>query len=587
VKDPNAIHFSDGGRVRYNTPAAGAKYGELMEPDASRPSPTGTSLFIAVAVIAAMATGVSYDYLFGPDEPREAEISRETLADGRWVTPHLCALPFLEKPPLYYDTVALAFALTGRRTPTVARSVSVLFGLLMAAAAWLFGRRWRGARAAWVILLVLVTMPRFWRYSHDILLDIAMGALCSCALLCFARASFWAPGRTEERASLGLFGLFSAGAFLTKGFLAVFTVGLIVGAFCLVERRGDMLRKLLRPGPLLLFSVPVAAWVFLYYREGGMAYLHEHFVNNIAGRFFHMHFQYPAIRFAHTDIGRAIPWHFYLTTMPEMFGLWVAAIPFALWNGIRRRARSESAEERSILSLILIWSFLPAVVLSFSEAKERTYILPSYTGLALLLGWWLDGLLWEREGESWRGVGWLAIVFPVAAYGFLASRTDYRMFLGCALAAMLPAAARAIYCVFRERFTEGVYLLFAILLCVMSVTHAPNVMCRRYKKRCLIAFSRDLWRRAGNHPVYLYRPDDSVRGSVPFYGDRTTPELDLLDELRSAAKGGSTVFVVVQEWVFEKELTAAPSLDGLLHIVPMRPYDSEPRLLLMVNRTDR
>jgi 4-amino-4-deoxy-L-arabinose transferase-like glycosyltransferase len=47
--------------------------------------------------------------LWTPDEPREAEISREMfLSPG--VIPTVNAHPFAEKPPLYYWTVAAAFA---------------------------------------------------------------------------------------------------------------------------------------------------------------------------------------------------------------------------------------------------------------------------------------------------------------------------------------------------------------------------------------------------------------------------------------------------------------------------------------------
>ena len=87
-----------------------------------------TALLLLAAVAAVMTTGIRQDRLFGPDEPREAEIARETLRDGHWVVPRLCALPFLEKPPLYYDLVALAYAAAGGVSAPVARAVSVLLG---------------------------------------------------------------------------------------------------------------------------------------------------------------------------------------------------------------------------------------------------------------------------------------------------------------------------------------------------------------------------------------------------------------------------------------------------------------------------
>src|SRR3984885_3516781 len=66
--------------------------------------------------------------LWTPDEPREAEISREmALAPG--VIPTLNGQRFIEKPPLYYWVVAAAFRVSGGASVLAARAVSVLAGV--------------------------------------------------------------------------------------------------------------------------------------------------------------------------------------------------------------------------------------------------------------------------------------------------------------------------------------------------------------------------------------------------------------------------------------------------------------------------
>ena len=82
--------------------------------------------YIAVSVILlAMCSDVHHDFLWGPDEPRDAEISREVLLGNHWIVPRLCDLPFLEKPPLYYDLTALMFKATGIIAPWSATSAFV------------------------------------------------------------------------------------------------------------------------------------------------------------------------------------------------------------------------------------------------------------------------------------------------------------------------------------------------------------------------------------------------------------------------------------------------------------------------------
>src|SRR5579862_3237087 len=47
--------------------------------------------------------------LLGADEPRYAQVAREMLDRGDWVTPTLNGKPWLEKPPLYYWQAMLAY----------------------------------------------------------------------------------------------------------------------------------------------------------------------------------------------------------------------------------------------------------------------------------------------------------------------------------------------------------------------------------------------------------------------------------------------------------------------------------------------
>ncbi len=220
--------------------------------------------FLAIVLLCAMLADISHNYLWGPDEPREAEIAREVLTGNNWITPHLDGLPFLEKPPLYYDLVAAAFALTGKIKPTVARSVSTLLGVLMLASVFMFGYLWGGTRRAWLAAIALITMPQFYRYSHWILLDIGVGALCTMALVTFACWLWWPPRETRWDLLPYAFYLLCAAAFLTKGLVAIFHVVLIIGIFYIVGRRRQAISGLFSLFPMLFFMIPVGIWIYLY-----------------------------------------------------------------------------------------------------------------------------------------------------------------------------------------------------------------------------------------------------------------------------------------------------------------------------------
>ena len=51
--------------------------------------------------------------LIGADEPRYAQVAREMMLRGDWITPTLGGNPWLEKPALYYWEAGLVYRVLG------------------------------------------------------------------------------------------------------------------------------------------------------------------------------------------------------------------------------------------------------------------------------------------------------------------------------------------------------------------------------------------------------------------------------------------------------------------------------------------
>src|SRR2546425_5285988 len=81
-----------------------------------------------LGVLAIWFGNLEYRKLVKPDEGRYAEIPREMVATGDWITPRLNGIKYLEKPPLQYWATAAAFTLFGEHQWT-ARLWSALTGL--------------------------------------------------------------------------------------------------------------------------------------------------------------------------------------------------------------------------------------------------------------------------------------------------------------------------------------------------------------------------------------------------------------------------------------------------------------------------
>src|SRR5262249_19122690 len=100
----------------------------------------GLLLGVLLLAMALTVLGLGQRPLFDPDETRYAEIPREMIARGDFIEPHLCGVPYLEKPPLGYWLVAAAFAAWGA-TEWAARFAPAIFSLGTIVLLWRHGSR--------------------------------------------------------------------------------------------------------------------------------------------------------------------------------------------------------------------------------------------------------------------------------------------------------------------------------------------------------------------------------------------------------------------------------------------------------------
>ena len=57
--------------------------------------------------------GLGSPALYDPHESLYAEIAREMVLSGDWLTPHLNGTRYLDKPPLFYWLIALSYEAFG------------------------------------------------------------------------------------------------------------------------------------------------------------------------------------------------------------------------------------------------------------------------------------------------------------------------------------------------------------------------------------------------------------------------------------------------------------------------------------------
>jgi len=516
---------------------------------------SGTRILKSFCILCVIlfAVNVWHPYLWGPDESREAEIARETLADGNWIVAAFNRVPYVEKPPLYYDLAAVALALGGGH-PGAARAVSALLGLVMAATVLWLGFRRKGAFFAVVSGAMLLLLPQLYRHAHWILLDIGVGAALGVSLAIYG-GWILRPERRESDLELALFWGAAAAAFLTKGTVTLVYLGMVLLP-CMIRRRRWLPCRL--NWTVLLFLLPVAAWIWLLWCEGGAFYLHEHFVNNIFGRLLHREFHLEGSPIFVHDVGGSSPWYFYLERSPAMLGPLLVILPFALakvWRSLRPRPAgtppvpasadatgsrrlllrvrewltavtapdaAPAPTDRDWLFFLAVWLLVPAVLFSIPAIKEVTYLLPSTGAAALLAAEFLAPFADREEAESAFGRGFLlplllsaAIVQGIAVWSVTAAAVVYGAGLVVALAAFAVLLRR-------RRSTAALVLATAAGISGVVFGNTPEVIrLTRNERKNYYDLAPVVWREVGDRELCIYRGDESIRGALPFYGGRT------------------------------------------------------------------
>ena len=458
--------------------------------------------------------------LWTPDEPREAEVAREmSLAPS--VVPSLDGTIFVEKPPLYYWTVAGVFRLLGGPSAAAARAVSGAASFLTLTLLFFWGRREFSAEVGLAAAVMLATSEQFAVSSHWVLIDPL--------LMLFTTVALWSSstlilGR-GTRATLGVFYGALALALWTKGLIGPVLIGVGVLAYAAARRSIEPLRRL---RPLLgTFVVLIATGVLvsLIAREAGGGAVREWLWVNHAERFV-----------APDGTGHDEPWHYYLRNVPvAVFPWWVPCAAL-----LRPRTwRSGRVNELNVYLGVAVLAML--VLLSAAATKRATYLLPVLPALFLLLAatsvdWWRKPALDRVGGGAW----WLqvALVVSFAALPTIVLVAYFRstdVLAAGFLATVAVLAAAVVWCSRRGSRGEALAALAACAgAAVVGLFGVGTRLLAPLKDMTPFVAQLDA-RTPPDEPIYAFGViDETLRGIVPFVtGRELVPLTDTgIDALR-------------------------------------------------------
>jgi 4-amino-4-deoxy-L-arabinose transferase-like glycosyltransferase len=405
--------------------------------------------------------------MLDPDEGRYAEIPREMLASGDWITPRLDELKYFEKPPLQYWATAVAYEAFGlRQWSSRLWSVGLAFACLPLVFAWV--ARLYGRDGALLALTALAVSPFFVIVGHLNLLDGGFTFWLTAALLAFTVAQTSPPESSAERRwMLGAWGA-AALAVLSKGIVVGVLAGAALILYTLSERDTRTWRRLHPGAGLAVFTAIAAPWfVVVSLRNPSFPeffFVHEHFT-----------------RFLTTVHQRVEPWWYFLPLLLLGVLPWIGPLARACrraWAGAAldtaasavAAASGAAVPQFKPLKFLLIFAAVTLVFFSASGSKLAPYILPMLPVLAAVTGAG-SGAGAEFARHAARIGAGLVVVIAAGLLVYSAQRNSYvpHQALWWALAGTLAALVAVAVQIPAAMTAASAILAWQCLLCEYSV----------------------------------------------------------------------------------------------------------------------
>ena len=458
-------------------------------------------------------------FLWAPDEIRIAGIGANMQLAGEWTVPVLNGTSFLEKPPLYFWSTAIAFKWLGL-SPFAAKLPSAISAIAGVTGLYLLSRSAGFSRSAsFYSAAVLALSIQYFITGRRCITDLMLTAFVIWSIF----GGYNLLKEKDDSRALGwaaLLALALAGGLLTKGLVAAAVLLAALLPWYLLQRGLKPETFFLRQnmflmGALTLAGLVFSIWLYHLYQKAGMDALYEVLWKNNFGRFSGGHRE-------HVE-----PFWYYIKKLPEQLMPWAVIMPFALFFHVRdilvrRRKRS---------ILLVSWLLVPFLLLSISAAKRPIYLLPVHPAAAWAAGTFIHECL--RQKISWfteRGLWLLFLLLALSGAGasgvFLYFAYNNGGIQNTAFVAALTALSIGILALVhmdRRRLEPSLSMVLASLLVLFISwdSFGADIKGRCNSLHPLFSYVSRI--EAGQNLI-LYQPEEALKGAAVFYLKGTLPE---------------------------------------------------------------
>ena len=360
------------------------QFGQVRQSSALHPG----KILLLVIIYGLLWFGtLNYRHLIPSDEGRYAEIAREMLVTGDWITPRYNGYKYFEKPPLQMWATAAAFQVFGIGD-WQARLWTALTGFLTIVLIGFTGARIYSPRAGWLAAVVLASSPMWVISGHFNSLDMGLSSFLVAAL-CSVLLAQTSHNTLHRRNWMWACWIFMALATLSKGLIGAAIPAMVFIAYSVSAWDWKIWTRIRLFSGMVLFLAITVPWFFL------VAQRNPEFLEFF---FIHEHLQ----RFTQDAHSRTGPIYYFVPLLLVGILPWILQIPGAI-----AQAWTERKHELTRFSsgrLLSCWFVVIFAFFSVSQSKLPGYIIPIFPALALLIGNRLDRLLGftNSMGLTWK-----------------------------------------------------------------------------------------------------------------------------------------------------------------------------------------
>ena len=486
----------------------------------------GVTLFLIVsAVLSILYLGHLGAYpLINPDEGRYAEIPREMLFSGNFITPHLNGVEYFEKPALQYWFTALSMFIFGENEFAV-RLFPALCALGGIFCTGILGKEMFNRKVGYLSSVILATSFLYFVIGSLNILDMGVSFFITLALTAFYKFSV-----SQKKLWLYLVYVAMALGTLTKGLVAIVLTGAVIFMYAICTKQFKLLAKSLSIVGLILFLAITIPWFYLVCRDNPdffyFFFIQEHFLRYLTK----MHDRYqPFYFFIPCIILGIFPWTGFLGfSWKKLFS------PKMMWHKLQDSPR------KNAYVFLFLWFSIIFVFYSMSDSKLVPYIVPCLIPLSIIIS---DRILsLENMASKMKSVlivnGVIAFIICLALV-YTAVRGDFMAvseFLAVGGSLILTLMIFSVLNLFLWHKYHDVqkiilsYVLFSILFSFSLQPVITEVANHRTSKNASAVVN--MWKNEDS-VIICYR--DYVQ-DMPFYTKSRLMVYDYLGELEFGAK---------------------------------------------------